>query len=233
MITRTKNLLRKQGKTIEIETDINRTDGPAILTETGPEIPDKELIPLVKNGVRWAADRLVRRHYEKARKMAYHLCDGNLSEAQDMTQEAFLNAFGHIGTFEEKASFKTWFYRILINTCRDAKRRRHRWFGLFGSPRLKKETGETEAMGPESFPDESESNDPAGFAGQNELREDIQYALQKLPKQQQLVFKLKVLDELSIPEIAETLAMSPGTVKSHLFRATRHMREALAEWAER
>jgi RNA polymerase sigma-70 factor (ECF subfamily) len=199
----------------------------------GREIPDMELVPLVKKGVPWASDCLIRRHYAKARAFVFRLCGGNSADTEDITQQAFLNALKHIRSFEEKASFKTWFYRILVNTCLDARRRRRRWLGFFSSPLARRKDGDTVALSPDDFPDQGEDSDPSTSFRNQALRADIQKALGILPEKQQLVFQLKVLEDLSISEIAGILEMAPGTVKSHLFRATRIMREVLAGWAGR
>lgn len=201
--------------------------------ETDPDISDVQLVALAKKGVLWASDRLIRRHYSAARTLVYRLCVKNAADAEDITQQAFLNALNHIGSFEEKAAFKTWFYRILVNTCLDARRRRRRWLGIFSSSLMKRKGEDTVTLSPDDFPDETDGNDPSRIFRENQLRADIQKALGLLPEKQKLVFQLKVLQELSIPEISEILELAPGTVKSHLFRATRIMREALAEWDRR
>jgi RNA polymerase sigma-70 factor (ECF subfamily) len=56
--------------------------------------------------------------------------------------------------------------------------------------------------------------------------------MRSLPDKQRLVFQLKIMDGMSIREIARVLGAAEGTVKSHLFRATRFMREALREWSQ-
>jgi RNA polymerase sigma-70 factor (ECF subfamily) len=212
----------------------HKTDSaPEDSADDGEELSDAQLVPLVKKGVQWASDRLIQRHYSAARTLVYNMCDKNAADTEDITQQAFLNALNHIGAFEEKAAFKTWFYRILVNTCLDARRRRRRWLGVFASPLIRRKDGDTVSLSPDDFPDEADGNDPSRIFRENQLRSDIQKTLGLLPEKQRLVFQLKVLQEFSIPEISEILELAPGTVKSHLFRATRMMREALAEWAGR
>ena len=65
-----------------------------------------------------------------------------------------------------------------------------------------------------------------------ELSREIQSALVSLPERQRLAFQLKVLHGMTISEIAEVMETAEGTVKSHLFRATQFLREALKEWTE-
>lgn len=205
-------------------------------TESSPatdgQDSDSSLVALVKQGVPWASERLVKRHYSKAHGLAFQMCDGNTEEAQDVTQQAFLKALHNIRQFKGGATFKTWFYRILVNTCRDARRRRRRWLGLFARPQFRNKDGEPVSFSADDFPDETTDHDPESSWQKQQLRRDIQQSLAKLPEKQRLVFQLKVLQELSIPEIAQILSLAPGTVKSHLFRATRNMRMAMADWKE-
>ena len=65
-----------------------------------------------------------------------------------------------------------------------------------------------------------------------ELSREIQSALVLLPERQRVAFQLKVLHGMRIREIAEVMEAAEGTVKSHLFRATQFLREALEEWTE-
>lgn len=196
-------------------------------------LSDIELVRLTKKGISWASEHLIRRYYPKARALAYQMCGGNYLDAEDITQQAFLNVLGNIDRFEEKASFKTWFYRILVNTCLDAGRRRKRWLRLFRLPLIKRKDGNMEMLSPEDVEDQNENHDPSASFRNKRFRADVEKVLQRLPEKQRLVFQLKVIQELSISEISDVMGMAPGTVKSHLFRATHVMQEALAGWAGR
>lgn len=179
-----------------------------------------------------ATDELVRRYQEKVYRIAYGMCDGDPEEARDLSQEAFLKAFRNLPGFKGDARFYTWFYRIVVNTCLDARRRRQRWRRLlhFGSRR----GGEEPAGGePEANPARDASPDPLQTLSHREMRRDLKAALKTLPPKQRLVFQLKVQEEMSLREIARIMGAAEGTVKSHLFRATRALRAALADYAER
>jgi RNA polymerase sigma-70 factor (ECF subfamily) len=65
-----------------------------------------------------------------------------------------------------------------------------------------------------------------------QLSQEIQEALKSLSEKQLMAFQLKVLHGMSIREISEVMEAAEGTVKSHLFRATRFLREALKDWAQ-
>jgi RNA polymerase sigma-70 factor (ECF subfamily) len=67
---------------------------------------------------------------------------------------------------------------------------------------------------------------------EKELKQDLKAALDRLSANQRVVFQLKTFQELSIAEIAQTMGMAEGTVKSHLFRATQAVRAHLRRWVE-
>jgi RNA polymerase sigma-70 factor (ECF subfamily) len=65
-----------------------------------------------------------------------------------------------------------------------------------------------------------------------QLAREIRKAIQSLPERQRIAFQLKVLNGMRIHEIAQIMGAAEGTVKSHLFRATHFLRDALQEWAQ-
>lgn len=198
-----------------------------------PDYSDAQLVELAKKKVRWASEHLVTRYYPKALSLAYQMCNGNKADASDVTQQAFLNMLGKLHTFKEQASFKTWFYRILVNTGLDARRKRHRWLRLVSFPRWKSDEIEKGPVSPmDLFPDEKATNSPEAAWQSAQIRKEIQQALERLPEKQQLVFQMKVLEEMSIADISDILQMAQGTVKSHLYRATQYMRKKLTHWSE-
>jgi RNA polymerase sigma-70 factor (ECF subfamily) len=193
--------------------------------------PDALLVERLKNGDRQASEELIQRYQEKAFAVAFRMLSGDREEALDLTQDAFLTALRKIDGFKGKSSFYTWFYRILINTCLDFLRRRKRWRRLlyFRRPNSKdtREPSETLAEVASSAP----SANPGAAVDARELQRDVRGAMELLSDRQRMVFNLKVFEEMRIAEIAGTMGLAEGTVKSHLFRATRIMRDALADWA--
>jgi RNA polymerase sigma-70 factor (ECF subfamily) len=194
---------------------------------------DALLVERLKNGDRQASGELIRRYQEKAFAVAFRMLSGDREEALDLTQDAFLTALSKIDGFEGKSSFYTWFYRILINTCLDFLRRRKRWRRLlyFRRPNSKdtREPSETLAEVASSEP----SANPGAAVDMRELQRDVRAAMSLLSDRQRMIFNLKVIEEMRITEIARTMGLAEGTVKSHLFRATRIMRDALVDWAGR
>jgi RNA polymerase sigma-70 factor (ECF subfamily) len=200
-------------------------DRPSLVLE------DDALVGRAQEGNRWAVEELVRRYQDRAFAIAFHLCSGDRDEAQDVIQEAFLRVFSKLGTFQRKSSFYTWFYRIVVNVSLDRKRRRWRWDRI-----LFRRHGSSGSEGapspPPEQPDRTTSSNPAELLQEKQLNRDLQAAMATLSEKQRTVFQLKVLHGLTIPEISEILGSAEGTVKSHLFRATQFLRQALKEWAE-
>ena len=193
---------------------------------------DVELVARAQDGDQTAFEALVRQYQGKAHAIAYNMCSGDSEEARELTQEAFLHAFRSLKTFRGKSSFYTWFYRILINTCLDSRRRRSRWEGIFSFWRRdKREKASSDEIYTE-YPDPKEYLNPMAALNNKELAQEIRQALASLPEKQRVVFQLKVLHGMRIREIAKIMGSAEGTVKSHLFRATHFMREALQEWAQ-
>ncbi len=193
---------------------------------------DETLLDRLKEGAGWAAEVLVRRHQDKAYAIALTMTDGDREEARDMTQEAFLKAFRKIESFQGNAAFYTWFYRILVNTCLDGRRRRIRRERRFLPWRWGRSDAEESASSAEEPPDTGVDSDPLAMLSGKQLVAEVKQAVGSLPEKQQTAFQLKVLHGMTIREIAAVMGAAEGTVKSHLFRATRRLRETLTDWVE-
>jgi RNA polymerase sigma-70 factor (ECF subfamily) len=211
--------------TLKTGEDIDIQGNPPMLPK------DEELVAHARDGEEWATEALVSRYQQKAFSIAYHMCQEDSEEAQDLTQEAFLRAFRNLGKFRGDAKFYTWFYRILVNVCLDNRRGRRRWQRVFLPWRPAQTAKERSRKTPEEQSDMDPGINPIKVLSHKQLSRDIQESLKSLPERQRTVFQLKVLDGMTIPEIAEVLGAAEGTVKSHLFRATRFLREALEGWA--
>ena len=177
-----------------------------------------------------ALDALFSRHMQKAFAMSLNLCSGDREQARDLTQEALLKAVRNIGQFKGEASFSTWLYRIIYNTFLDNRKQLTRWTDIFSPWRWMKQKGDADREIPEEPPDSDAKKNPLNQLQGNQLDRDLQKALQALPDTQRIVFQLKVLNEMSIKEIATVMNSAEGTVKSHLFRATQHLQKTLRDW---
>ena len=82
------------------------------------ELGDEALVIAAQEGEREAFEALVERYKEKAYRIAYDFTRDR-EEAKDLSQDAFLQAYSHLRSFDRRSSFYTWFYRILVNLCLD------------------------------------------------------------------------------------------------------------------
>lgn len=204
----------------------------AKMAESSIAFIDDVLVARAQDGDQTAFEDLVRRYQRKAYSIAYNMCSGDSEEAQELTQEAFLRAFRSLKKFRGKSTFYTWFYRILVNTCLDSRRRRSRWEKIFSFWRGDRpEKASSDEMNVE-YPDPKEYSNPMTALDNKQLSNEIKEALAALPEKQRVVFQLKVLHGMRIREIAQIMGSAEGTIKSHLFRATQFMRDALQEWAQ-
>jgi RNA polymerase sigma-70 factor (ECF subfamily) len=191
-------------------------------TSRPAEFGDEELVTLAQQGEREAFEVLVERHKQKAYRIAFDFTRDR-EEAKDLSQEAFLHAFTHLQGFHRRASFYTWFYRILVNLCLDHCRRRGKisWESL--DEKYEKGDGWVETTHPSPAVDQQVMAE--------ELSRRIGAALDTLPSKQRTAFLLKNNQGLTIREIAKVMKAAEGTVKTHLHRAVMTLKRSLGELA--
>jgi RNA polymerase sigma-70 factor (ECF subfamily) len=147
------------------------------------------------------------------------------SEAEDVVQQAYVNAFGSLGSFRGNSSLPTWLTRITLNEAFVRLRRRR--------PLVDLEVLDADAATATSqvipFPLMSESVDPERAAAQSQIRLFIERAIDDLPEIFRVVFVMRDVEEMSIEETADFLGLPPATVKTRLHRARRQLRRALDE----
>ncbi|MDD5491413.1 MAG: RNA polymerase sigma factor [bacterium] len=191
---------------------------------------DQQLIDKFKNGDQAAFGLLLEKYQQRAYYFCLHLVS-RPEDAEDLAQEGFVKVFRNIHTFRGTASFRTWFYQILLNLCRSYHR--HRYLVnrfTFNFSQLDTENDEPGQSLETSVPDQSLDGDPQRLIDNEELKLQLEKALQDLPRQQKEIFTLKHFEELKINEIAGITGLAEGTVKVHLFRAVRRLQEVLKEF---
>jgi RNA polymerase sigma-70 factor, ECF subfamily len=153
----------------------------------------------------------------------------NASDAEDMVQEASLNAYRAFGTFLPGSSFRAWFFRILVNCIYSRSRRLRRQ----GTPVELEEAPELYLYGrAETLGLHGQFPDPAD-ALMSRLDEDaIAAALDGLPDDYRLVATLYFMQDLAYQDIAEMVGCPVGTVRSRLHRARRLLQQRLWHVAE-
>ena len=180
---------------------------------------DRELVHEAKKGNQTAFGKLVNHYYQMVYAIAYGVL--NHSEAaRDTAQEVFLKVFREISDFEQKSKFKTWLYRIAVNTAIDESRKRRPVESL---DRPRENDPEKPAMTPRDY-----SPGPRDLAYQAELREVLKRALEELSPEHRAVMVLREFQDLSYDEIAEMLQIEIGTVMSRLFYARKKLAEILS-----
>jgi RNA polymerase sigma-70 factor (ECF subfamily) len=171
-------------------------------------------------GEQLACTELVAEHQRMVVQLAMNLL-GDRDEALDLSQEVFLRVFRTIHRFRGQSSLRTWIYRIAVNQARNRHRfwrRRHRADQVSLDQHLASH-GDF-LSGGESTPDR--------VLAQKELAERLQQALDQLPFDQRTAI-LREIDGLSYEEIAFSLGVAVGTVKSRLTRARQALRQELRE----
>jgi RNA polymerase sigma-70 factor (ECF subfamily) len=192
-------------------------------------LKDEALVALARKSDQTAIEDLVHRYQQKAYAIAYHFSDGNIQDAEDLTQEAFLRAFQSLDHFRGDSSFYTWFYRILVNVCLDGRRRRNRRQKIF-LPWQREPVGK--GLSPEERADPEAHERALKAISEKQLSRDIRESLNSLPEKQRMAFQLKALHGMSVQEVARVMGTAEGTIKSHLFRATQFLREKFKDWEE-
>lgn len=180
---------------------------------------DLELVRQAIDGNHGAYALLVERFQRKVFRMALTIV-GDESEAESITQDTFVTAYLNLGSFEGRSEFETWLTRIAINKSRDVLRSRKRRFVSLPI--------DTEEPGAAEPPDERPDAERNAIARQ--LGAAIDRAIEGLSAQQKAIFRLRMLEELSLEEIARLMDLRPGTVRAHLFRAVHKVREQLGSW---
>lgn len=165
----------------------------------------------------------------KYQGMVYRTCIGFLhhrEDAEDVTQDVFVKAFGAIRSFKGDASFSTWLYRIAVNESLTFLRRRQRdrylhrlgsWIGFSNDAEVK----QVERMA-------NSEPDPESVMIKDEQTQWVNRLIDELPERQRIAFTLSRYGDLSQSEVAQTMGLTEGAVESLLQRAKLNLRKKLS-----
>lgn len=181
---------------------------------------DDELILKAQEGDLRSFDLLVKRYQRKIYYLARRMVKSH-DAADDIAQEAFINAYSSIKSFKIGYSFYTWLYRICMNLSINYLKRQK---FVIPESQFEEETSPLER--------EATGADPSNHLALKELEDKIEKATDLLPPKFKAVLVLRIYEDLSYEEIAKTLKISIGTVMSRLFRARERMQEMLKEYKE-
>ncbi len=178
-----------------------------------------QLIEAARQGDQEAFAQLVQAYEKRVFALTMRMCK-NPDDAAEAAQETFLAVWQGLKFFRGESSFSTWLYRLASNACVDL---------------LRKEGRHRAAAGP-SLDDEEVNIDvadslptPHEEAERKELREEIEEGLAALSPEHRQVLILREMHQLSYDEIADTLELDVGTVKSRISRGRKQLRKILLE----
>lgn len=182
-------------------------------------LSDEQIVAQVVAGQTALFEVLMRRHNERIYRAARAILRDE-TEAEDVMQQAYVNAYSHLRQFDARAKFSTWLTRIAINEAitRARKRGRYEW--------LDEEDTEIGAALMAS-----REQDPERQAFASELGKLVEAAVDGLPDGAREVFMLRDVEGLSTAEVSECLGVSEDVVKTRLSRARAALRRDLYERA--
>ena len=186
-------------------------------------LSDSALVERIATGDQLAFEAVMRKYNGKLYRIARAILK-NDSDAEDVLQDAYLDAYRHIREFRGGSELATWLTRIVINQAlmRVRKERRRSSIIPFRSA-LMHETDSPEAQVPDQ-----QSESPSASVIRAETRRMLERRIDELPVAFRTVFIMREVEEMSVEETARCLSITPSTVRTRLFRARALLREALA-----
>jgi len=181
--------------------------------------PDAELVAQWQAGDDEAFGELVRRHEKRVYRLLLRMM-GSPEEAEDVSQEAFLSLYRHGKRFRSEARFSTFVYRVAANAALNRRR-------ALGRSRARIDKLAVRQAAGDDLP--SQPRDPESVTQGHELGEQVQAALATLSPSLRMSIVLYDIEGLSYGEIAQSLGIAEGTVKSRIHRARQALREQLRE----
>jgi RNA polymerase sigma factor (sigma-70 family) len=177
----------------------------------GRPLDEADLIGRAKRGDTHAYEELVYAYQGIAFRTAYVIAR-NAADAEDAAQDGFVKAWRALGRFRAGAPFKPWLLRIVANEAHNRRRSAGR------RTRLAFRAAAAEPSG-------GAAPSPEASLLDAERRQGLLAAVNELPEDQRVVISLRYFAGLSEDEVAETLGIAPGTVKSRTSRALERLRE--------
>jgi RNA polymerase sigma-70 factor (ECF subfamily) len=180
-------------------------------------LSDEQVVAEVLNGQTALFEVLMRRHNGRVYRAARAIVRDE-AEAEDVMQQAYVNAYANLRQFNRQAQFSTWLTRIVINESLARVRRTRRY-----------EPFEEERSNVESFVKHDSPRDPEREAASGELRVLLESAIDRLPDGAREVFMLRDVEGMSTAEVATALGISDEAVKTRLSRARATLRHDLTQ----
>lgn len=184
---------------------------------------DRRLVRAAQKGDQTAFRQLVERYQRRVYQLALGMTK-DADDAMDISQETFVRVHRYLPSFKGDSSFFTWTYRIAMNLCLDAQRRKGR------SERIDLTQGDEAEIEAAMDAPSAALAGPQRAALNAELKEKIEEALAGLSENHRAILLLRELEGLSYEELAKVLGIRKGTVMSRLFHARLKMQNQLREY---
>jgi len=170
---------------------------------------DHDLVTQSQKSNTAAFETIVQQHQQMIHALTFRMT-GSAADAEDLAQETFIRAYGQIGSFNGRAKVSTWLYSIAVHACLNWKRDEARRF-------------HAHVNGAE----ELQAHHTNGEITENDLAQQAQTALMKLPAKQRAAIVLTIYDGLNHAEAAKVLGCSETTVSWRVFAAKRRLKRWL------
>jgi RNA polymerase sigma-70 factor (ECF subfamily) len=208
--------------------DIGVATGEVTLAASqGVQAQESGLVAQCRQGDPDAFARLVALHEHMVFNLALRLT-GDPEEARDVSQDVFLQVYRMLPRFEGRSSLKTWVYRIVVNQCHN----RQRWWKRRKKDRSRPIEDLTPADEARLSESSTETQNPYEEIRRREQGRAVQVALLALSFEHRAILLLREVEGLSVEQVAESLALPQGTVKSRLSRAREALRRQLLAVAQ-
>jgi RNA polymerase sigma-70 factor (ECF subfamily) len=182
------------------------------------EMTDQLLVSAAQSGDSHAFVELSKRHSRRILLKIYRITN-NWQDAEDVYQESLMRAFIHINTFQSRASFSTWLTSIAINTALMLLRKKR------SSLKFSVDTSIFDDCVGESIEPRDHRDNPEQTYARRQTEDRLTKAIQRMSPKYRKVVELHQINDLSLNEIASSLSISVGAVKSRLLRARRQLRQ--------
>jgi RNA polymerase sigma-70 factor (ECF subfamily) len=170
-------------------------------------------------------EMLVETHYRRVYNLVYRMINHE-ADASDLTQEVFIRIYRALPRLRAEGAQNAWIRRIATNVCLDYLRRRRN-----KSPISSLDVSHAQEFdGPQAWDVPDPSGEPDRLLASQERMELLHSAIQSLPDDYRTVVVLHHIEEMRVEEIAETLEVPPGTIKSRLSRARNALKRKLSPY---
>src|SRR5215216_3126595 len=180
----------------------------AVITMVASAMTDEEVVERVRDGETALFEVLMRRYNQRIYRVARSIL-GNSTEAEDVTQDAYVRSYLHLDQFDGRAKFSTWLTKIAVHEALDRLRKRQRLVEIDAA---------SESM-EEGMNLESKAPSPEQEVLTQTWKAVLEAAIDRLPQVYRSVFMLREVEQMDTAETALCLVISEGTVKVRLHRA--------------